>query len=632
MQNKRGCMLQNIRDKSKGWGTWLIVGAVAAGFIGMGASSYISSSASKSQTVATVDGQKISSAEFEAAYKNMKQQIGDNSPLSANNELIKAQTLNQLIERYALLNSIRTQGFYVSTAQTDQVLRTLPVFQENGQFSQAQYDKVLQRFGYTTNQLRQDISQQILVNQLNQGLMQSAFALTGEVTEFTQLLNEKRSIGYFKVLNAPFINKVTVTQQEIANFYKQHEKEFIAPEQVKIDSIELSLAAFKKRVSANSQEIKDYYQQNIANFSTPLQRHFEVLDFPLSQTDVKAIEKARNSAKMALTKAEQGESFATLIKDYQLKSANSSGEWGWFSRNQLPPTVSDRLFSMKKIGDAMLLERPNLLQVVKLTGIKSATTTAFADVHDKIKATLLSQKAQAAFNGAVQRLRSLQAEYPGDLNKIADALKIPVKTSPWFSHDAGVGLVKNSKVLEVAFSDEVLQQNTNSPVLQLDDQHVALIHLADHQTAKLKSLKEVSDQITQVLKLEKAQAVAETEAKKITKLLEDGQSYREITKQFGLVWHEVSDLSRQSKNEPFVVQSAFAMPRPLDKQLPVKVTTLPEQGYLVMQLLKATPGQSSMKRFERQAYQEGVQQLYAQYDYSQYVAVVRNHATVKLSS
>ncbi|RNC76796.1 peptidyl-prolyl cis-trans isomerase SurA, partial [Piscirickettsiaceae bacterium NZ-RLO2] len=67
MQNKRGCMLQNIRDKSKGWGTWLIVGAVAAGFIGMGASSYISSSASKSQTVATVDGQKISSAEFEAA-------------------------------------------------------------------------------------------------------------------------------------------------------------------------------------------------------------------------------------------------------------------------------------------------------------------------------------------------------------------------------------------------------------------------------------------------------------------------------------------------------------------------------------------------------------------------------------
>ncbi|WP_238396880.1 hypothetical protein [Piscirickettsia salmonis] len=177
-----------------------------------------------------------------------------------------------------------------------------------------------------------------------------------------------------------------------------------------------------------------------------------------------------------------------------------------------------------------------------------------------------------------------------------------------------------------------MQQNTNSPVLQLDDQHVALIHLADHQTAKLKPLKEVSDQITQVLKLEKAQAVAETEAKKITKLLEDGQSYREITKQFGLVWHEVSDLSRQSKNEPFVVQSAFAMPRPLDKQLPVKVTTLPEQGYLVMQLLKATPGQSSMKRFERQAYQEGVQQLYAQYDYSQYVAVVRNHATVKLSS
>ncbi|ODN42387.1 SurA N-terminal domain-containing protein [Piscirickettsia litoralis] len=625
-------MLQNIRDKSKGWGTWLIVGAVAAGFIGMGASSYISSSASKGKVVATVDGKDITSAEFDAAYKNMKQQMA-NSPLSANDQLLKAEALGQLIEHYALLNNIQAHGFYVSTEQTDQVLRTLPVFQVDGKFSQEQYNKVLQRFGYTTNQLREDIGQQMLVNQLNQGLMKSAFALNGEVTQFTQLLNEKRDIGYFKVDNAAFINKVAVDAKEITAFYKQHQKEFITPEKVRISSIELSLADFQKHTTISSQEIKDYYQQNIASFSKPLQRHFDVLDFPLSQKDVQAIEKARKNAKAALMKAKQGESFAKLIKDYQLKSNSSTGEWGWFNRNQFPPTISDRLFSIEKTGDVVLLERTGMLQVVKLTGVRPATTTPLAEVSEKIKATLLKKKAQAAFNNAVEQLKSLQAEYPNDLNKIAKILNVKANISPWFSRDQGAGLAQNSKVLNAAFSSEVLQQNTNSPVLQLDDQHAVVIHLAAHQAAKLKPLKQVEAQITTTLKQQKAQKMAKAEADKITDLLKSGTSYRDITKQFGLTWHQLNGLSRQSKNEPFVVKAAFAMPTPAGKILPVTVTSLPEQGYLVTQLYKVIPGQTqSMKSFEQQAYQEGVQQLYAQYDYSRYVSTVRDKATVKLNN
>ncbi len=60
---------------------------------------------------------------------------------------------------------------------------------------------------------------------------------------------------------------VKLTDDEVKAYYDQHAKEFMTPDQVVIDYIELKKAAFFDQVSVKDEDLQALYQKEIANLS-----------------------------------------------------------------------------------------------------------------------------------------------------------------------------------------------------------------------------------------------------------------------------------------------------------------------------------------------------------------------------
>src|SRR5690606_24006658 len=101
-------------------------------------------------------------------------------------------------------------------------------------------------------------------------------------------------------------------------------------------------------------------------------------------------------------------------------------------------------------------------------------------------------------------------EQPDSLDPAADALDLEIRTSDWFSAEAGEGMAANDRFRTVAFSEDVRIDGLNSEVFEIDgDTTVALRRLESRESRPL-SRDAVRDEIHGVLEREaRANAVRE---------------------------------------------------------------------------------------------------------------------------
>ena len=83
-------------------------------------------------------------------------------------------------------------------------------------------------------------------------------------------------------------------------------------------------------------------------------------------------------------------------------------------------------------------------------------------------------------------------------------LDVDVQSTDWVSAQGSEGIAAFPKVIEAAFSEDVLNNRYNSDLLELHDGHVAVVRVTDYKEPQIKSLNEVSDVIQQILLANKA--------------------------------------------------------------------------------------------------------------------------------
>lgn len=124
---------------------------------------------------------------------------------------------------------------------------------------------------------------------------------------------------------------------------------------------------------------------------------------------------------------------------------------------------------------------------------------------------VLSSKgmSDAKFAKLTDQLSNLTFEHPDDLHFAAEALKLPVQSTGYFTRIGDqTGIAHNPAFIQAAFSDAVFQQKVNSDLVQLSPTEVAVLHLAKAEAATTQPLALVKSQIATRLKQDQAQAAA----------------------------------------------------------------------------------------------------------------------------
>ncbi|WP_350996235.1 SurA N-terminal domain-containing protein [Shewanella sp. TB7-MNA-CIBAN-0143] len=521
-------MLEKIREGSQGIVAKTILVLVILSFAFAGVSSYLGSNTGV--PAAVVNGDEIGANELEQAFQNersrIEQQLGEMfTALAADDSYmngIKQGVLDRLIADKLIDQAANKLGLRVSDEQIKKAIIEEPAFQTDGQFDNERYLAVLRQLGYQTTSFRNMMRVDMTRRQLLNALVGSEFVLDGEAKQLAEVQGQTRDIRYLVVDSTPFLSTVSVADEEAQTYYDANVSQYMSPEKVSLEYVELNVADMAKSSETSDEEVKTYYEENQKQYQTAEKRlaaHIFV-----AATDDDSADKAKADAIEA--KLTAGEDFAELAKtdsDDQL-SAQQGGKLDWFEQGVMDPAFDEALFGLQKDQVSSIVKSEFGYHIIKLLDLQASQATAFENVKAKIVAQLQEKKALDVFYSLQTKLADTSYEIPDTLAETAQAVNAKVQSTQLFSRDDVPAKFNNPEFIKAAFSDQVLASGLNSDVIELAPNHVVVIRMKKHQTAGVMGFAEVKAGIVERLQQDKANDGARDKAAEYMAQLKAGNN------------------------------------------------------------------------------------------------------------
>ena len=393
-------MLQSIRDNSQGIVAKIIVGLIAITFALFGVESLVSLTAS-SNAPATVNGTEISQQELHQAVqlqrRQMLNQMGDNAdPSLLDDNLISNMVIDSLIEQHILVQSAEEQGLVFSDNMIDQMILATKEFQQDGKFSRDQFEITLRNAGMTPLSFRNLIRKEKLAEQERIAYMLSAFTLTNELQAVASLDSQKRDIRYFTIDAAPVRNSITVSDQELDDYYQNNSNQFMTEEQIAIEYLLLDRVELEKNIEVTVDELETAYQTMADNYQAQEQRHAAHILIEVSEEQDDAA--AKSKIEEIAAKIAAGDSFEALAQaeSNDPLSAEMGGDLGVNEKGVFSPEFEDTLDALEKGAISAPVKTEFGYHLIKLIDIVDSKVPSFAEVKEELRADILKQKSASS--------------------------------------------------------------------------------------------------------------------------------------------------------------------------------------------------------------------------------------------
>lgn len=502
-------MLDAIRKHTQGWLAKAILAIITIPFALFGIDSYLNQ-AGGNVAVATVAGEKISVQEFSNSIENVRNRLQSegqkvDSALLDSPEL-KQSVLDGLITRRLVNKEVQREHFKISDDQLNQHILSMPEFQDNGKFSEDLYQKTLQQNKLTAAKFENSIRSDMVTQQARDGVAKLAFAPKAIAEKALQFAFQQREVTTLDVKAADYIKQVSVTPEQVKQYYEQHKDKFKVPEQVKLEFALLSAAGLMSQVSVSDQEVKEFYDANVAKFQGDEQRQASHILINFGQD--KEAAKAKATSILAQVKKNPNSFEELAIKNSQdTGSATKGGDLGSFGRGAMVKPFEDAVFAMKVNQISELVESEFGYHIIKLNGI-TGQSSSFDQMKPQIKAELIFQKAQAKYAELSEDFSNMVYEQSASLAPVAQKYNLQLQTSAWMSREDGAKYFKSDKLMALAFSDEVLKEKRNSEAVEVSPNNLVSVRVVDYKVEAPRTFDEVKGGIEAVLKLEQAVKLA----------------------------------------------------------------------------------------------------------------------------
>ncbi|MCK1784430.1 SurA N-terminal domain-containing protein [Pseudomonas sp. TNT11] len=622
-------MLQNIRDNSQGWIAKTIIGIIVALMAFTGIEAIFQASTNTKQDVAKVNGEAITQTELSQAVdmqrRELMQRFGKDFDASLLDEkLLRDAALKGLVDRKLELQGAADSKFSFSEAALDQVILQTPQFQVDGKFSAERFDQVIRQLGYSRLQFRQMMTQEMLIQQIRNGIGASAFVTDAQVLAFARLEKQTRDFATVNIKANPAA--VKLTDDEVKAYYDQHAKEFMTPDQVVIDYLELKKSSFFDQVTVKDDELQAAYEKETANLAEQRRAAHILIEVNDKVTEAQAKAKIEEiQARLA-----KGEQFEALAKEFSQDpgSASNGGDLGFAGPGVYDPDFEAALYALNKDQVSAPVRSTFGWHLIKLLGVEAPEVPSFASLKGKLTHELKNQQVEQRFVEATKQLEDAAFE-ASDLAQPASDLKLTVHTSAPFGREGGEGVAANRAVVTAAFSPEVLDEGANSTAIELDPETIIVLRAKEHLKPAQLPLESVAAAIRTQMTKERASAAAKTHADELIASLRDGKTPLNQPID-GQAWKVTAAATRsQEAIDPVVLQALFRMPKPAAKDKPTFTTVTLADGSLVIVRLNSVNEAAAPSDDEKAQYRRFLASRVGQQDFAAYRKQLETKAEIK---
>ena len=496
-------MLDRMR-RHKGWLKWSL-GLVVVAFILLYVPDFIGGgnpsvgTYALSDTLANVEGRRITAGEFRRSYLGQIQAYRNAYGGEMNEQLLRQlgidqRILQQLIDEEVALIEADRLGISATDAELHQRIITLPAFQENGQFiGEARYRELLnlQRPPMRPDEFEAQLRRSLVIQKLRAALTDWVQLSEAEVEEEFRRRNEKVKLELVAFTADKFREGLTATDAELAAHYEKNKDSYRVGEKRKIKYLLIDMQALRTHATVSAQEVQRFYQNNIDQFSTPEQvKASHVL---IKTGEGKDEAAARKTAETVLAKAKAGADFAGLAKEYSEDESNSKtgGDLGFFGRGAMVPEFENAAFALEPGQVSDIVKTQFGFHVIKLTEKKQGETRPFEQVRTQIEDQLKWERAQQDAQRIAEDL-SDEIDDPSDLDRVGKARGLAVAESGFFEREepiAGLGFAPEASATAFELEDGQVSEAIRTP------QGFAFIGVTGRQAAYVPKFEEVKDKV-----------------------------------------------------------------------------------------------------------------------------------------
>lgn len=573
---------------------------ICAPFAFFGINSYFGNTGASSAV--KVNGEEVSIGVFEEELNmqrnRLKQAFGGTIPAGfASEDLLRQQALEGVITSTVLKGLADDQKLVVSDRSLALAITETEAFQVDGKFDQERYEAQLRSVGYSVASFEAQFRGDVALQEFRDSIVNSNFSLENEESNVAKLNNQVRNAAYIEFKLGPVIESVELEENQLETYFEENKENYKHPERVKIEYIELSSASLKEAIEVTDEDAQEYFNSNSKSYRVPEERSASHILLALVQdaSDDEVAEKQKLGVEIK-TRIDAGEEFTALATEFSEDpgSAASGGSLGFFGRGAMVPEFEEATFAME-IGSVSEPVRSSFgLHIIKLDDIKAESGQEFSAVKAEITDLLKQQKADEQFFDNNEMLANKTYENPDSLIPASEDVGFEVKTSDWIDRLTNEGIGANKKIMAAALDPEVLTVGNNSPVIELEPNHVVVLRVLEHEQERQKNLDDVREDLQIQLKREKAAKVLDSTTQKALELLQSETALISVAEELKGELVESSDITRSSTAvDRSILTALFSMPKPAADKKSLKSLQLPDGNQVVISLTQvSTPDET----------------------------------------
>lgn len=503
-------MLTEIRDRSSGWFAWIIASIIIIPMAFFGIQQYATTE--PNPTIVEIGEQKITQSEYQQRLQQEQNRLRETNPALAdsdllNSEFYKQQVLQSLINRGLTTHIAQENNYRVDEEQVNELIRNDPSFQTDGKFDPAVYQAISVTSLGGAEGLRNQVRTNARVRQVISGYNESAIVLPSEVRALLEIQTEKRSFNHITVKQSDFRDQVEVSEDEIATYYQGNLDQFMEPDRISVDYIELDKAQLAEDVVVDDAELQSAYDDYAENFVADETRNTRHILLSTSAADE---DEQLSKANDLVRQLREGADFEELAKTNSDDpgSAANGGSLGEVERGQMVAEFEEATFALEQGVISEPVKSQFGYHIIRVDSINATDAEPFDVIKPQLEQEARDRQAEDLAVERAEQLRNLLFEQADSLQSAAEELELTIKTSPLFSQNQGNGIADNQSVRDAAFSDAVKLEGFNSELLEIADGLYVAINKKEFVESAPKPLADVSAQIKQTLIDEKASAAA----------------------------------------------------------------------------------------------------------------------------
>ena len=628
--------MQFIRDHSNSlWAKILLVG-VGVSLAGIGGTQIFSGPSA--DTVATVNGEKVSLQEVEAQYQQILNANAQNAELTDDiQRQYKLIARQDLLQRRAMDSQIKDWKIRASDRSVAEEIVSIPSFQKDGVFNQEVYKNALFYSGYSIEGFEEAIRRDVEERVVREALVNSAFVSDKELQEQIAFLGQTRDLEVATYNYLQDLESVAVSEDEIKQRYESNIANYKTPNLVKLQYLEL-------KADALTAEDKTYSEDEIQAEAAKLKQQDEQRLSEQFTIEYSTDGEKQDALDVLADLKERIESGELSFED--AKSEISQIDNAYYNRNGNfkygaagIPAFDDALFELTKESPLSLpFATEGEVHMVHLLNISSPyqddaalTSAAVQSLNEKGKADIYMVKEA--------RLQELAETYTESLGEIAQDLGLELKETDWLNFDAQEGLLADPTVLSAVNGYDVMENGRNSLPFAFNEKanHAMIVRIADKEVSRSKSLEESYDEIRSELANNRAK---EEVINRVNAMLEAGdiESFQNNIEQLGFSYNQYNDLAITSVGqlqttpvEQFAISNGFQKVHHLENQKPQYLVEDVEGHVYVVAVNDIQSGDvEGFTEADRSDMQEYLQGREASFEYQALMQYLFNNSKIKI--